>query len=235
MARKLSSIEDCVHNRTVEFSQHLNHVLPHGVLRFVERLQSRTQVYLFSGIIRDFFLKKNYHLRDVDFIIEDELNVMDLFPQLKIVRNSFEGYKTKIDSLKIDLWRLDDTWGLKHGQLNFSFKRLDYLPNTTFFNFSSIVFSLNEKKFIVGQPFLRFLRDKVLDIVLEANPYPALCIVNSFYYSEKYNLRLSARLRKYIIDNYRTHEGSFNQMQKNHFNKIVYPKKDLLRKISELT
>ena len=163
MVKKLSSIENYINANVDEFSQHLNKILPKDVINFINHLQSKTHIYLFSGIIRNYFLKKNYELRDIDFMIEDDLDVNSLFPDLLITRNSFGGYKLKIDNLPIDLWGVSNTWGLNCGQLKLPFKHLEAIPDTTFFNCSSIVFSMNDKKFIIGKPFLRFLRDKQLE------------------------------------------------------------------------
>lgn len=242
MVRKLSNIENIINNNVAEFNQHLNKILPDDVLDFVSNLQSKTQVYLFSGVIRNYFLKKPYDLRDIDFMIEDDLDITNLFPHLFITKNSFGGYKTKIASLPVDLWSISKTWGLNRGQLKLPFYTPEdasediskSIPNTTFFNFSSIIFSMNQRKFIVGKPFLRFLRDKELDVVLEENPYPALCIINSFYYSEKYRLKLSKKLKKYIVHNYSTNIEKFNEIQLKHFERIIYSKNEIIEKIEEL-
>lgn len=235
MVRKLSKIEEAIHSRSIEFREHLEKILPINVLRFVESLQQRTEVYLFSGVIRDFFLKDcRGALRDIDFIVESDKDVQQLFPELKIYRNSFDGLKTKVSPLWVDLWQLDRTWGLNRGQLNLPFKKLDTLPSTTFFNFSSIVFSFNENKFTIGRPFLRFLRDRTMDIVLEENPFPSLCIVNTFYYSEKYGLKISPKLIRYILENYESQKEDLELIQKKHFRRILYPNKVLLDKVKNL-
>ena len=237
MVRKLTNIEEFINNNVDEFNQHLSKILSKNILDFANRLQSKTQVYLFSGVIRNYFLKKNYDLRDIDFMIEDDLDIKKLFPKLFITKNSFGGYKTKIDSLSVDLWSINKTWGLSRGQPKLPFESEDTseeIPNTTFFNSSSIIFSMNERKFIIGKPFLRFLRDKELDVVLEENPYPALCIINSFYYSEKYRLKLSKKLKKYIIHNYSTNVEKFNEVQIKHFEKIIYSENEIIEKIEEL-
>jgi hypothetical protein len=232
--RKLSSIKESIQARAAEFDEHLKQSLPEKVLEFVEKLQDHTQVYLFSGLIRDFFLKADYELRDVDFVIHDDLEIEKIFPSMKLSKNSFNGYKAKIDSLSVDLWGLQNTWALNHGQLNFPFRKLEYLPETAFFNFSSIVYLLNEKRFVVGKPFLRFMRDKVLDTVLEENPYPTLCIVNSFYYSEKYHLRLSPKLKRYILNHYEDDYHAFCKVQLSHFNRIVYSRRSLTKRVAEI-
>ncbi len=113
-------------------------------------------------------------------------------------------------------------------------KFLEKLPLSTFFNFSSIVYDMDDKKFVVGKPFLQFLYHKKLDIVLEKNHPPALCIVNSFYYSDKYNLKMSKKLVKYIACNYIYCQNDFEIIQESHFGKILYSKTILLNRIQDL-
>jgi hypothetical protein len=235
VAKKLIDIQRTVLESSDDFYDHLKKTLSNRVWEFLDILTSKTNVYLFSGVIRNYFINRKYDsLRDIDFIIGDDLNIASLFPNLTIKKNSFGGYKIFIGELTIDLWIIKNTWGLNYGQLKLEFDQLDHLPNTTFFSFSSIIYSLNEKKFIIGKPFLRFLRDKKLDVVLETNPYPALCVVNSFYYSEKYNLKFSEKLKHYITKNYSNSVDEFDTAQLKHFGKIVYMKNDLLNKINVL-
>lgn len=232
MAKKLADIESKINGEALEFNTHLHCFLPDGIIEFLNFLLKETQVYLFSGIIRNYFLKKTFEIRDVDFIIEDDLDIVNLFPNLEVTRNSFGGFKTNINSIPVDIWVISKTWGLNRGQLKFPYNQLEHLPNTTFFNFSSIIFSINEKRFIIGKPFLRFLRDRKIDIVLEDNPYPALCIVNSFYYSEKYHLGMSPKLRKYVRSKFNDSKDKFDVVQLKHFGKIIYDKGQLIEKLA---
>jgi hypothetical protein len=237
VAKRLADIKKQIEDKADEFSSHLDEILSDEVLDIVRHLQAKTKVYLFSGVIRNYFLKRGYDLRDIDFIIEDDLDIEKLFPNLYIRQNSFGGYKIKLEYLYIDLWVLNKTWGLNQGQPNLPFdelERLERLPETTFFNFSSILFLMNEKKFITRKPFLRFLRDKKLDVVLEENPYPALCIVNSFYYADKFRLKLSNKLKQYIIEHYNDNIDHFDNIQLKHFDRIIYKKKDLQKKLDNL-
>jgi hypothetical protein len=235
VAKKLIEIEDFIKERSEDFYQHLAKRLPLGVWSMLNILVSKTQVYLFSGVIRNYFIQRKFDkLRDVDFIISDELDIELLFPNLTINKNSFGGYKLVIESITIDLWIVKNTWALNQGQIKLPYKQLDHLPNTTFFNFSSIIFSLNNKDFTIGKPFLRFLKYKKIDVVFEENPYPGLCIVNSFYYSDKYHFKLSRKLVEYILANYEDNINDFENIQIKHFGEIIYEKTYLNRRINEL-
>ena len=235
MARKLADIEKDINKSSADFYIHLTRILPTAVWDFLNVLMSKTDVYLFSGVIRNYFINRKYDaLRDIDFIIASEVKIEDLFPEMNVRKNSFGGYKIHIDNLTVDLWMIKNTWALNQGQMKMEFGLLSHLPDTTFFNFSSILFSLKDKDFIIGKHFLRFLRDKKLDVVLAKNPYPALCIVNSFYYMDKFKLKMSAKLKQYILENYRVNIDLFEQVQLKHFGKINYRPKELVNRIKEI-
>lgn len=235
MAKKLSDIEKLIQKSSNNFFLHLNRILPQEVWNFLSEVQSKTNIYLFSGVIRNYFINKKFEkLRDIDFIIEDELDIISMFPTLDINRNSFGGYKININGLFIDLWVIKDTWGLNYGQLKLAFNQIQHLPNTTFFNFSSILYSLNNKEFIIGKPFLKFLKERKIDVVLEENPFPSLCIVNSFYYSEKYKIKISEKLKSYLYNNYQNNIEKFEETQMKHFGEIIYEKNELLKRINKL-
>lgn len=234
MARKLIEIERDVSAKALHFSKYLEELLPSNVLDFVKKIKDKTNVYLFSGIIRDYFIGYRSNFRDIDLIIEDGINIEELFPDLTLTINSFGGYKILINDVIIDLWVIKNTWALNHGQLKIDFQHIDHIPYTTFFNFSSIVFSLNTKCFIIGKPFLRFLRDKEIDVVFVDNPYPELCIVNSFYYSEKFKLKISKRLKDYILKNYDKKTTAYTEIQEKHFGKLEYSIIELIKKIDSL-
>lgn len=234
MARKLIDIERDVNSKALDFSIYLENLLPTFVLDFVEKIKQQTNVYLFSGIIRDYFIGYKSNFRDIDLIIEDGIDIEALFPDLILTINSFGGYKIFIKDIVIDLWVIKNTWALNHGQLKIEFLHIDHLPYTTFFNFSSIVFSLNTKRFIIGKPFLRFLKNKEIDVVFVDNPYPELCVVNSFYYSEKFKLKISKKLKDYILKNYNKKITAYTEIQKKHFGKIEYSIIELIEKIDSL-
>ncbi len=235
MAKKLSNIEEEIHSKALQFDKYFYSNISNNVKKFIEILNVKTKVFLFSGIIRDYFIKNEKDIfRDIDIIIEDDIPIELLFENINYTKNSFGGYKISIDSTNIDLWVIRKTWALNNGQLKMEFVHINELPRTTFFNFSSIIYSLQDKKFIIGKDFLRFLRDKEIEIVYDRNPYPELCIVNSFYYREKFNLPLAKKLKKYLIDNFENNIDKLEEIQIKHFNQIIYSKYVLMQEITKL-
>lgn len=235
MAKKLNDIQKLIEDKSFLFHQYFYDNIDSDIENFISILKKRTSVFIFSGIIRDFFLFKNHTpFRDIDLIIEDDLILEDIFQDLNFKKNSFGGYKIKFNNVDIDLWVIKTTWALNRGQLKFEFDYLNALPKTTFFNFSSIIYSLKSKKFIVGKDFLRFLRDKKIELVLEENPYPDLCIVNSFYYSDKLKLTIGDKLKSYLKSNYNENKEYLEPIQLKHFGRILYSEDYLKDRIEQI-
>ncbi len=236
MAKKLSDIKNSIEEDNEEFYSFFFNSIDKEIKAFILKMMTDTKVYIFSGIIRDFYLnrKKKISFRDIDIIIEDDIAVEKYFNEWKFRRNSFSGYKIEVSNIIIDLWVVKNTWAFNNGQLKIEFSHLSELPKTTFFNFSSILYSLNNKSFIIGKDFLRFIRDKKIELVLVENPYPELCIVNSFYYSDKLNLKFGDKLKEYLKTNFKKYLNNLEYIQLKHFNKIVYSLTELEDKIENL-
>ncbi len=235
MAKRLLNIEQAISEKADVFRAFFLSNLSNSIREFIFDLSYRTNVYLFSGIIRNFYLNtKTSGFRDIDLVIEDDILLETLYPNLQLKRNSFGGYKIIIDTIAIDIWVIKSTWALNQGQLKLPLQLSYQIPDTTFFNFSSILYSLNDNTFIIGKQFKRFLRDKKIDIVLTENPYPELCIVNSFYYSDTLQLKLSSRIIGYIKTNFEIYKSKLEPVQLKHFGEIKYSIDTLEKRVSQL-
>lgn len=236
MAKKLSDINKEIMESNIRFYEFfMKKTLP-SVQDFIKQLESRTEVYLFSGIIRDYFLYKkelDFPIRDIDLVTEDDVDLHNLFPKENFKINSFGGYKLYINNTPIDIWPMKKTWGIKYQSTLFPKLLHADLLRTTFFNFSSILFNFNSKKFIYGKKFLQFMQKKEIALVLPQNPYPELCIINARFYLDNRNLKPSKELIDYIIKN-KEHISSFKQIQHNHFGKIIYSDDDMNKWFDEL-
>lgn len=235
MAKKLIDIEKNIKKESDNFLNFFYSNINEEVKSFILKLEEKTNVYLFSGIIRDYFLNKELKkFRDIDLIIEDNLKIENLFNNINFKKNNFGGYKIIIKNTIIDLWVIKNTWALNQGQLKLEFNQLYELPKTTFFNFSSIIYDLHNSEFIIGKDFLRFLRDKKIELVLAKNPYPELCIVNSFYYSDKLKIDLGNKLKNYLRLNFPNYYNKIESIQLKHFNKIIFSADDIENMINNL-
>lgn len=191
----------------------------------------QTDVYIFSGIIRNYFLKI-YRKRDVDVVLGNEINITERFKDLPFQKNSFGGYKISFPSGPLDLWFIKDTWAFQHSQKTFEFNLEKKIPDTAFFNFSSIVYSLNKKQFYYTKHFVKFLRDKKLDYVYKENPNYCLCIVNTLYYADRYELKIADRLLNFITDLYKKNLYDFQTTQLKHFGEIIYSDSEIEKRLT---
>lgn len=229
MAKKLSDIRHKVKENESSFNQYLYSIVPKEAIEFMENAANVTDLYIFSGVIRNFFLGID-EARDLDFVVEDVSKITRIINKYQFRKNSFGGYKIVINDLNIDLWEVKDTWAFEYqNQINYQLYKA--IPNTSFFNFSSIIYHFNKKKFIFNDDFLRFLRDKCLDISYSPNPNYELCLINTLYYSEKYELRVSSKLKKFIKDYYYQIDSNFPDIQRKHFGKVLFSTEEIKNKI----
>ncbi len=242
MAKKLADIVKDIEDRTNSFDCFLKNLLIGDVWNFIEQLKGYGRVYVFSGVIRDYFLNAidNRGVRDIDIMIDNDdvsmENIYGIVSKYEYKQNSFKGFKIKIDNITIDLWHLKGTWAWKSQPPIDIFPKYQLVPYTSFFNFSSIIYSLDDKKFLYSKYFVKFLKDKSIDLVLSDNPNHPLCIVNAFYYSEQLDLKMGEDLKKYIkryaLNN--NYLSKIENVQKKHFGKILYSEKELIKKVEEL-
>lgn len=232
MAKKLINISNFIEASALPFRQHLEKTLSRNILDLFNQLSERCDVYVFSGVIRNYFLKITDN-RDIDIIYDGEIEIETYFKDFKWRKNSYGGYKVSIDDLSLDIWQLQNTWAL-HYQGTFDFDLAKFIPQTSFFNFSSIVFWYNENKFIFTVHFERFLRDKEIELAFAPNANVGLCIVNSLYYSDKLKMRLGHKLVKYVKQKYARGSNDYEKVQLEHFGMILYTPKDIIDRVNSL-
>lgn len=232
MTKKISDISRDIDEKSEKFRVYLDSVINDEVRDFLNDLITLSDVYIFSGIIRNYFLNVS-ETRDLDLIVDGNLEIERIIKKYAWSKNSFGGYKIQIKNINIDLWYLENTWAL-HYQGSFDFDLAKFIPNTAFFNFSAIVYHLNESRFFYTVHFLRFLKTKKIDLVFAPNANTALCVVNSLYYSDKFKLKLGSRLTKYIKILYKRGHHHYEEVQIKHFGKILYSKTEIERRINSL-
>ncbi|MBB5637037.1 hypothetical protein HDE68_002950 [Pedobacter cryoconitis] len=206
------------------FLEYLNNRLGEKILGFLTELSQFSGVLVFSGVIRNFFINYYGAVRDFDIVIDgDEVLIENFLKKHISTRNSFGGYKIEVDSVKIDIWHIDKTWAYSNSKVELELFKEYNLPNTAFFNFSSIVFDFNHLKFIVSPSFKNFLDTKEIDLVLEDNPMPQLCIINTIYYMHKFHLNVSHKLKNYCLKHFdEFKEQDYYNIQIKHFSKVKY-------------
>jgi hypothetical protein len=236
VAKKLSDIEieKEVNSSHETFLAYLRKNLNPEAYTALHNLSSGCSLYIFSGVIRNFFLNISEPIRDLDIIVDCDCEIHNVFRGYDIKRNSFGGYKIDVNGFNIDLWCIKDTWMYRFQRvLEFDSSLFLDIPNTAFFNFSSILFDLKNKTFIYKKDFIRFLRNKELDVVNEINPNYELCIVNSLYYSDKYKLTIGDNLKRLIIARH-FDITDYSSAQEKHFGRVLYPNHEIKSRIQTL-
>ena len=233
MAKRLADIEKIVQDSNCRFVDYLKVNFNKSVFDLLDTLSMVSTPYIFSGVIRNFFLKISEN-RDLDLFLDGDFDILPIIEGYSYKQNSFGGYKVSIEGTNIDLWFLKDTWAINNSQISLDMELARYIPQTAFFNFSSVIYSLNDGRFIYTKHFLRFLRDKQINIVYTPNANYALCIVNTFYYSDKLKLNIGEKLRNHIKKIASNNINYTDQAQEKHFGEILYSMDELKKKIDEL-
>lgn len=196
-----------------------------GLIEDLDKLACRKKgVYIFSGVIRDYFLGSKDAVRDLDIVITGKLSDKDIEHSQYIFTNSFGGKKIIKNGETIDMWSLSKTWGIKKMRLPSSESSLLMTP---FFNFSAIVYDYKDGKFIARDDFVNFLNTRVIDYVYSENPYPELCIINSIYYHHKLGYKLSPNLGQWLYKQYVENIYDFDAIQQHHFGNVVFSREEI--------
>ena len=173
------------------FGIFLNRVIGEQIVKYLKSISQDSEIYLFSGIIRDFLIGNKSALtpRDIDLVVAGNFNTSHLILLQKLFprKNSFNGIKLTFSNLNIDIWNLKDTWGIK--QLTKK-PNVNNLLKSAFFNFSTIVYSFKDSKFIFDENFIDFLMSRRIEIVLPDNPNLGLSLFNIYYYTNKLNVQV---------------------------------------------
>ncbi|MGX7685571.1 hypothetical protein ACWA1C_00290 [Flectobacillus roseus] len=228
MAKKLSKIQEEIEASALSFKSYLERALDGEILSLFQQFCREGEVFLFSGVIRNFFLK-TYLVRDLDIVINGDVNVEKLLENYTYKKNSFGGYKVTIAGKNIDIWFLKNTWALNY-QINLNYELEKFIPLTSFFNFSSIVYDFNKSEFYVSTHFCRFLRDKRIDLVFAPNANLPLCLINSIYYSKRLKMPIAKKLSGHLTNIYnrlKKNNISFDESQIKHFGKVLYTKEEI--------
>lgn len=227
MDKKYKSIRESIKKQAPAFLEFLRlFVLDDISYKLLMEISSKTDVYVFSGVIRNYLLGEPFS-RDIDIVVRDLSSLFlsrESINDYTINKNSFGGYKASIGDLIIDIWDIEQTWSLLQ---NPSLKPTPFtLIGTAFFNFSAIVFDVRKKKFVFGSDFIKFYETKEIDVVNAVNPNNALCVVSTMYYAIKLGSPIRYKLCKWIVEHY-NQEYSYDQVQLSHFHRILYKKEDI--------
>jgi poly(A) polymerase-like protein len=184
-----------------------------NALEVLRRATSRHwRTYIVGGAIRDLLLgPPRSWPRDVDVIVDgcsaDDLE--DAFRDIAIRRTSFgglhlrktveiEGLTTAKYDLLFDVWRLEDTWAIKTGELA---PTISKFLDTPFLNIDSIAVALPKDRsrlMVYERGFFEAVVTRTLEINSEPNPFPFVCAIRSLILAAKLDFWIGPRLAHFI-------------------------------------
>ncbi|MER1823168.1 hypothetical protein KC982_18395, partial [Proteus mirabilis] len=112
--------KDIINTQANTFNDYLADRFPKFAKQIINvLLEEKNDVFLFSGIIRDYFLYKdkssNFNVRDIDIVVSDIDKFHSIFKnKIQYKKNSFGGLKLYFNDINIDVWQANLTWGLKN-------------------------------------------------------------------------------------------------------------------------
>jgi len=200
-----------------------------GLLGVVDTARKeRLEGFVFGGAVRDvIFSGPKSFPRDVDIVFTDQsfARFSDRFHDQVIHRNRFGGLYLRVGWVDFDVWPLGNTWAFKN--VPGFIPSFESLPQTTFLSIDAIVVELwakpGSKRRIYEQGFFKSLETKTIDLNLEENPFPALCILRSLVMSQRLQFRLTERLADYIVRNFHKvgMEGLIEANQKHYERPVI--------------
>jgi len=221
-----------------------------GLSEVLARISDRGwKSYIVGGTLRDAVLGPAAMLpRDIDVIVAGpsqavlESTFRDLcvrktrFGGLHLVKSFDRGAFARVsDHILFDVWRLEDTWGVREQGL---LPTIENFVKTPFLNVDSIaidVFPENGRRKVIECGFFRAMSSRCLDINYEPNPFPLVCIVRSLIMAAKLDFALSPRLASYIAGYKRW--GNLDELicaQVSHYGQVRCSEEDLRRWIGEI-
>ena len=197
----------------------------------IRSLQERTQgrdwsIFVFGGTLRDLLaLAPSTVPRDLDLVVGGATReALESVFQREIVRiNRFGGLNLVTHKLPVDMWTLDSTWAFRerlvHG-CDFS-----DLPRTTFLNVEAIAAEFHTRpgraRTLYTRGFFRGIQAKQVEINLEDNPFPALCIVRALVTAQRLRFSLGPRLVRFILHHARRIPlEELEAIQRSHYGRI---------------
>jgi len=207
----------------------------------VKLLEENCDLVLFGGAIREYIDSKFDSIpRDFDIVLrkkKDDIDLDKLLLKFNYKKNRFDGYKIIIDSLEFDIWEIQNTWAFKENKVVCQMK--DYvneLQRTVFLNIDSIVYNLNNEK-LYANNYKKAMKRKTLDIILEDNPYKDLNYLRAILFRKRYNMSMSEKLIKNIVD-YTKREKLYleklYEIQFSHYNDEKVTKDDLSYELDQI-
>ena len=233
MTKTFAEIESIIGSDGNKFHDYIGKFLHAEVLGLVESLMKHTHVYLYNGLINNFFLRKQLPQKS-NILFDGYLNLFKFLEPYDFEVNETGGYHVNIAGEEVNLWCIKELWSVKMNQPEIEGMLAHHIPHISLFNLSSIIYSFNKKKFYYTREYIQFLRTKELDFRYENQDCNPLAIVFTFYYVDQYKIKIGLRLKSYLKIIYPECLKECDRFQMDYFGKILYPQFELKRRIENL-
>lgn len=173
--------------------------------------------YIFSGVIRDFFMGEKEFSKDIDIVYynssldlyQNDAKVIDICKLMNLKFERVDGDSYSNTTLKFDNAIFCDVFSLTdaitiRGEAE-SKKNIKTLIDSAFFNFSNIAYDLSNERFIYGKWFEEFLKCGVVDKIGHNFFSPYLQLAKTIAFIHKHpDFTLGDRLKTYFSYNARS-------------------------------
>jgi hypothetical protein len=139
---------------------------------FIAAAVPQGEVYLFGGVLRDLALfgRRGFD-SDIDIVVEGDWDrLASYFDDIGAKRNKFGGFRLFAGDWPIDIWNAQDTWAIRSGLVRY--EGISSLTRTTVLNWDAILMNWRTGAFICRENYLKSIRERCLEVVLEENPNP---------------------------------------------------------------
>lgn len=169
--------------------------------KFFSMIEKESETfYILGGLLRELYFNNSKNIRDIDIITKGlDIEKLKVF---KYKKNRFGSYKIIFETIDVDIWDFKDNWGYKSNIINKE-ATLSDLSKGTFFNIDSLVIDY-KKQLLEKALFEKANKFKTIDFTIKnkklinLNPCPEINILRLLINSEKYNLKFSKNIKKYI-------------------------------------
>ena len=192
-------------------------------------------IFAFGGVPRGLDAHGGRYIpRDLDLVFDDSHfeEFAHFFSSEIRRRTRFGGLHLFLNGLEVDAWPRSTTWAFREGLVDgASFARL---PETTFLNYDGVVLQFatrpGQARRVYAEGLEKTKKRGALDIELEPNPFPALCVVRSLRLSAGHQLPITPRLAHYCWSELATRNlDEFVRAQESHYGVVQFDQGTLSR------
>lgn len=202
-----------------DFHYHFNSLLKgeKEMMKLFYEIFTIGTAYIVGGYFRDFLNKQES--RDIDVIVDiDSSLLLDILKQTQCNYeiNRHGGVKIKFQSLKLDIWSIQDNWAFRNELVKLNDEdKLNSIAKGCFYNYDSLVINLHDYSYILRY-YNDFLATKKLDIFqsnsiyMNLNPTTEANILRAFFLKLKFNASFTFNAYYYLIKKVGTLGDSYN-------------------------